>query len=121
MTESLKGLRVLLVEDEGMVSMMIETYLEELGCDVVGSAARLNDALEKARTLQLDAAVLDVNLAGHLSYPVAELLLARGVSVIFSTGYGAEGLPAGWRDFPVLSKPFKADQLAEALSAVRAL
>ena len=119
MIEPLKGLRVLVVEDEGMVSMMMEVYLEDLGCDVVGSAARLNDAMEKARTLQLDAAVLDVNLAGHLSYPVAEVLVARGVAVIFSTGYGASSLPADWRDFPVLFKPFKADQLAQALSAVR--
>ena len=109
MTEPLKGLRVLVVEDEG------------LGCDVVGHASRLSDALEKARILQLDAAVLDLNLAGHMSYPVAELLLARGISVIFSTGYGAASLPAGWRDVPVLCKPFKADQLAQALSGVRAV
>ncbi len=115
MTDRLKGLRVLVVEDEALVSMMIEAFLEELGCEVAGHASRLGDALEKARTLPLDAGVLDVNLAGQLSYPVADILLARGVRVVFSTGYGRAGLPDEWRGFRVLAKPFRVEQLAEAL------
>ena len=118
MTEPLKGLRVFVVEDEGLVAMLIETYLEDLGCEVVGHAARLDEAMAKARTLALDAAVLDVNLAGRLSYPVAELLLARDVRVVFATGYGSTGLPNEWRCIPILAKPFKPEQLADALRAV---
>lgn len=115
----LDGMRVLVVEDEALVSMMLEEFLDELGCDVVATAARLEDALVKAATLMLDVAVLDVNLAGVVSYPVAEALRARGVPFVFSTGYGAGGLPDAMRDAPVLSKPYRQEQLAEALVAAR--
>lgn len=115
----LAGTRVLVVEDEALVSMLVEAYLDELGCEVVGVAPRLEDALEKARTLALDAAVLDVNLAGRLSYPVAELLRSRGVPFVFATGYGMAGLPEALRGMPVLAKPFRQDQLAAALCASR--
>ncbi len=114
--DSLTGLRVLVVEDEALVSMLIEDFLEELGCEVVGVASRLEDAMENARTLELDVAVLDVNLAGRLSYPVAQTLRARGVPVVFATGYGTEGLPAELQQAAVLSKPFRQEQLAKALS-----
>jgi CheY-like chemotaxis protein len=114
--DGLTGLRVLVVEDEALVSMLIEDFLEELGCEVVGVASRLEDAMEDARTLELDAAVLDVNLAGRLSYPVAQVLRARGVPVVFATGYGTEGLPVELQQAEVLSKPFRQEQLAEALS-----
>ena len=115
----LAGTRVLVVEDEALVSMLVEEYLDELGCEVVGVASRLEDALEKARALALDAAVLDVNLAGRLSYPVAELLRARGVPFVFATGYGLSGLPDELRGAPVLAKPFRQDQLAAALRQTR--
>ena len=114
--DGLTGLRVLVVEDEALVSMLIEDYLEELGCEVVGVASRFEDAMENARTLELDVAVLDVNLAGHLSYPVAQTLLARGVKVVFATGYGTQGLPPELQQAAVLSKPFRQEQLAKALS-----
>lgn len=114
--DGLTGLRVLVVEDEALVSMLIEDYLEELGCEVVGVASRLEDAMENARTLELDVAVLDVNLAGRLSYPVAQALLARGVKVVFATGYGTKGLPPDLLQAAVLSKPFRQEQLASALS-----
>ena len=115
----LAGTRVLVVEDEALVSMLVEEYLDELGCEVVAVSPRLEDALEKARTLALDAAVLDVNLAGRLSYPVAELLRSRGVPFVFATGYGVAGLPEGLHGAPVLAKPFQQDQLAAALCAAR--
>lgn len=115
----MEGLRVLVVEDEALVSMLVEEYLDDLGCEVVAVASRLDDALEKARTLVLDAAVLDVNLAGRLSYSVAEVLHARGLLTVFATGYGAAGLPATFSDAPILTKPFRQEQLAEALSAAR--
>lgn len=120
MARGLAGLRVLVVEDEALIAMLVEEYLDELGCEVAGVAGRLEEALEKARTLApLDLAVLDVNLAGRLSYPVASVLRERGVALVFATGYGGAGLPEDLRGVPVLSKPFERDQLAEVLSAAR--
>jgi CheY-like chemotaxis protein len=115
---SLIGLRVLVVEDEPIVAMLVEEYLEDLGCKVVAVATRLNDALKQARTLDLDAGVLDVNLAGELSYPVAEVLRDRTVPFLFATGYGSAGKPTSMFDAPVLSKPFRMKQLAEILLKV---
>lgn len=112
----LTGLRVLVVEDEAMVSMLVEDYLEELGCEVIGLASRLENGMENACTLPLDAAVLDVNLAGRLSYPVEQALHACGVPVVFTTGYSTEGLPAALQNAAVPSKPFRPEQLAQALS-----
>ena len=86
---------------------------------MLGVAPRRAPAQDKARTLALDAAVLDVNLAGRLSYPVAELLRSRGVPFMFATGYGVAGLPDALRGAPVLAKPFRQDQLAAALRATR--
>lgn len=107
--------RVLVVEDESVVSMMIEDYLEELGCEVAGAAARLGDALAMARALDLELAVLDVNLAGELSYPVADVLRERGVPFLFATGYGVAGLPDALSGAPVLQKPFRREHLAKAM------
>jgi len=109
--------RILVVEDESMVAMMLEDYLDELGCIVAGSAARLGEALEMARSLELDMAVLDLNLAGEMSYPVAEVLQTRGVPVVFATGYGSAGLSGKFPDAPVLSKPYNIEQLENALLA----
>lgn len=112
---SLAGKRVLLVEDEAILAMLVEDYLEEMGCVVAATAARLDDAIAKAGSLPLDLAVLDVNLGGELSYPVAELLRARGVPFIFATGYGAVDLPEALRGVPVLAKPFRQPEMERAL------
>jgi CheY-like chemotaxis protein len=117
---SLAGLRVLAVEDESLVAMMIEDFLEALGCAVAGTAARLEEALSMAAELDLDAAVLDVNLDGRPSYPVAETLRRRSVPFLFATGYGAAGVPEPLRDAPVLAKPFHKRQLAAALAGLAA-
>jgi CheY-like chemotaxis protein len=117
---SLAGKRVLVVEDESLIAMLVEGYLEELGCVVAGSAARLPDALAMAGVVEADLAVLDINLDGQLSYPVAERLRARGVRVVFATGYGVAGLPAALRGSPVLPKPFSLEQLDAALRAAGA-
>jgi CheY-like chemotaxis protein len=112
---SLTGLRVLVVEDEPIIAMTIELYLEELGCRVAAVASRLNDALAKARKLDLDVGVLDVNLAGQLSYPVAEVLSTRAVPFLFVTGYGMAAAPGGLKDAPVLAKPFRLEHLERVL------
>lgn len=98
--ECLKGLRVLIIEDESMVTMLIEDTLADLGCAVVGSASRLDEAMAKASSLECNAAILDVNLNGSHTYAVADVLAARGIPFIFATGYGAAGLPAGSRGAP---------------------
>jgi len=105
------GIRVLLVEDEGTVAMLIEEMLEDLGCTVVASVPRLALAREKAGTAEVDLAILDVNLAGERVFPVAEILRGRGVPFLFSTGYGASGLPEEFAQSPVLHKPFSENEL----------
>jgi len=109
--------RVLIVEDEALISMMIQDSLDHLGYQVVGTASRLSDGLEKARTLVIDVAVLDVNLHGELSYPIADLLVGRHIPFIFATGYGRAGLPDNLRDVEFVTKPFRERQLDDALRA----
>jgi CheY-like chemotaxis protein len=111
----LSGARVLVVEDESMVSMLIEDYLDHLGCKVAGTASSLDEAVTKARSLDLDVALLDLNLNGKLSYPVADVLHSRGIPFIVATGYGRANLPDWVNAVSVLSKPFGLDQLASAL------
>lgn len=116
----LLGLRVLVVEDEAAISLLLEDMLLELGCEVVGPVGRLAAALEAVATPDFDVAVLDVNLAGQPIYPVAEALAARSLPFVFSTGYGAGGLDERFRDRPVLQKPFSQQDLQRILRAVRA-
>ena len=113
--ELLKGLRVLVVEDEAIIAMLIEEFLEELGCELVATATRLEAAIEVARTLTIDIALVDLNLAGKVSYPVAEILQARGIPFVFATGYGKPGLPSALQATPVLVKPFQMTQLEDVL------
>jgi CheY-like chemotaxis protein len=91
MTE-LSGARVLLVEDEGLVALMIEDMLEELGLKVIASAAHVAKACELASAASFDLALLDVNLAGERVFPVARILRDRRIPFLFSTGYGGPPL-----------------------------
>ena len=104
--------RVLLVEDEGLVALLIEDLLIDLGCEVVGSCGSIRAALEwleQAATAP-DGALLDVNLGGELVYPVAEVLAARGIPFAFATGYGV--LPdSRFMGVPVLAKPMNPAKL----------
>ena len=104
---------MLVVEDEPLVAMMVEDMLVDLGWTVVGPASSLEEALRRAAEGGFDVALLDVNLNGERSDPVAELLRARGLPLVFATGYGSSTStnPAE----PVLHKPYRADQLAAAL------
>jgi CheY-like chemotaxis protein len=121
-TAALAGRRLLIVEDEALVAMMLEDMLSDLGCvvvDVAGSVAR-GLALVGDATIDLDAAVLDVNLGGEKVYPVAEKLAVSGVPFIFSTGYGAAGIASGFAGIPALAKPFNVQALEAALVSVLA-
>lgn len=116
----LAGLRVLVVEDEMMVSMLIEDMLGDLGCHVVGPAARLEEALTLAQNAELDCAVLDVNLGGQSTFPVADLLREKGAPFAFATGYGDAGLRDVDRASPVLQKPFREIDLRRVLESLAA-
>ena len=113
-----KGLRVFVVEDEPMIRIMVTDMLEELGYRVVAEAGDVEEAAKRARSADFDLAILDVNVRGKLITPVAELIRARGRPIIFATGYGSEGLPEEFRDFPALSKPFQLDALAAMIDEV---
>jgi CheY-like chemotaxis protein len=110
----MKRLRVLLVEDEGLVAMMLEDLLEDLGCEVAGSLASVGAALAWIEAGgSADMALLDVNLSGEPVFPVADALKARGVPYAFATGYD-EGHDPRFKDAPLLGKPIRQERL-EAL------
>ncbi len=121
MGSPLLGRRILILEDEVMVSWMLEDMLAMLGCEVVGPAARVRHALEILQVETIDAAVLDVNLNGEASYPVADALATRGVPFIFSTGYYKQRLPNGYQKYPMLRKPFAQSKLGDALEQLIAV
>ncbi|RAI45654.1 response regulator [Rhodoplanes roseus] len=111
-------LNVLIVEDEAIISFLIEDILRELGCRVVRNVACIEDALSALDEDRPDVAVLDVNLDGVEVYPVAERLRERGIPFVFTTGYGVDGLAPAWAHMPVVQKPFRSEMLARALEAV---
>jgi CheY-like chemotaxis protein len=98
--------RILVVDDEPLVSMLVEDWLVELGCEVVGPARSVQQGLDLAGSAELDGAILDVNLGGKTSYAVAETLKQRGVPFAFTTGDGSVNAESGFADPIVLSKPF---------------
>jgi CheY-like chemotaxis protein len=108
-------MRVLVVEDEMTIAMMVEDMLIDLGHEVVDLAMRLPRALELAEVADFDFAVLDLNLDGHKSFPVAEILAKRRIPFVFATGYGRSGVEPPFLDYPVLTKPFTIDELAGAI------
>ena len=107
--------RILLVEDEALIALMLEDMLEAMGCAVTGLAPRIALGITMADTGQFDVAILDVNVAGENIEPVADRLVARGVPFIFATGYGEAGVPLHYRSRPVVAKPFRAAQLEAAI------
>ncbi|WP_445501144.1 response regulator [Microvirga sp. G4-2] len=115
----LTGLRILVVEDEAAISLLLEDMLLDFGCEVIGPAARLSAALDAVAREQVDLAILDVNVAGEPIYPVAEALAERSIPFVFSTGYGSAGIRDAFRDRPVLQKPFAQHDLKQKLILAR--
>jgi CheY-like chemotaxis protein len=113
--------RIMIVEDEALVALMVEDLLTDLGCEISGSFGAVDEALEwlgqaVAPPPSLDGAVLDVNIGGTMVFPIAERLRAAGIPFVFATGYGA--LPRqGFEDVTVLSKPINPDLLRDAVES----
>lgn len=107
--------RVLLVEDEPLIALALESTLSELGFDVVATATRISSALEAAGRETIDCAILDVNLGSQRVDAVADALAERGCPFFFMTGYGTSDLPSRHTARAVLQKPFRLEQLLEAL------
>lgn len=120
MTEILKGVHILLVEDEPLLAMAAEDVLAGLGAEVLGPAANVESALRLVAQRGFDIAILDVNLRGERIDPVADELAAQGATFLFTTGHGREALPAGHQDRPWLAKPFTEAALTTMLARLAA-
>jgi CheY-like chemotaxis protein len=116
----LSGRRVLVVEDEMLVLMIIEDMLADLGCDSVTAAATVDQAVALIDREVFDAAMLDMNLGGDKGHAVSDALAARGIPFIFSTGYSGRDMRTGFRDRPMLRKPFQYKELVEILTRLLA-
>lgn len=116
-SQAYAGRRVLVVEDEVLIGMVLEDILDMLGCQLAGSAASLADAFA-IDCAGVDIAILDVNLGGESSFALADDLRARGIAVLFATGASADTLPDRFRDCPVLEKPYAYANVEAALAAV---
>lgn len=110
------GLKVLVVEDEGIIALLLEDMLNELGHDMVASAANIDDARAEAANQKIDLAILDVNLGRQSSYPLASDLSAKGIPFILATGYGRNALAEEWQGGVVLQKPFEVQALSAAIA-----
>ncbi|GGK38591.1 response regulator [Salinarimonas ramus] len=116
-TDALRGLRILVVEDEALILMEIEDMLLELGCDLVGAAPTVAKALAAIGANELDGVLLDMNLGGEHVLPVAEMLSARGVPYLMVTGYAARsGISPRLDEVPRLTKPFSLQSLGAAMT-----
>lgn len=118
MDSALPDRRILLVEDEMMVAGMVRRMLTELGYAVVGPATAVDEAMKMVDDGGIDAAILDINLNGEMSYPVADALNSRGIPFVFSTGYDGDDLPNGHLGSALLKKPFRRSGLAGAVAGL---
>ena len=115
----LRGLTILIVEDEPIVAMMVEDMLSDLGAAAIGPASTLEGALERARNGDFHAAILDLNLNGERTGQVAEVLRGRGLPFVFATGYDSGG-GVSLGGAVVLQKPYRLDQMEAALGRAMA-
>jgi DNA-binding NtrC family response regulator len=108
--------RVLIVEDEAAIAMLIEDMVHDYGTEIVGPASTVEQAMGLVRSEHIDAAILDVNVRGRMVFDVADAIRSTGVPVVFATGYSSHVIPDRFRDAPVLEKPFTFDAVREALN-----
>jgi CheY-like chemotaxis protein len=120
MTTKSSAPRLLVVEDEYLIRMLLEDMLDDLGYGVAAAVGTLPEARQFATNGDFNAAILDVNLDGQEIYPVADILAARGLPFVFVTGYGERSLPEPYRGRPALQKPFQAEQLKITLAGILA-
>jgi CheY-like chemotaxis protein len=111
--------RILLVEDESLIAMLMEDMLAELDCEVSVTVGQLDEAVRVAGTQHFDMAFIDVNLRGVPAWPLADVLRTRGIPFAFVTGYGSAGTGAANADVPVLQKPFRVQDLEAVLERLR--
>ena len=111
---SLSGRHILIIEDEMLIALALADMVSALGCTHV-LVGRYGKALALATTEPFDAAILDMNLNGAASYPIAEALNSRGIPFVIATGYGLDGIEPAYRDRPMLPKPYLAEQVEVAL------
>jgi DNA-binding response OmpR family regulator len=114
------GPRVLIVEDEPIIVMLLEEYLRDAGCEVVASAVNLEKAIDLAATLDIHLAILDVSLGQNSSFPIANILTGRKIPFLFASGFGSQSLPAEYRHHRMLGKPFDFSELVEGIDATLA-
>lgn len=117
---ALAGRRILIVEDEMLIAMQLEDMLLEMGCEVIGPATSVAEALKLIGAGRLDGALLDVNLGGEQVYPVADALAASGAPFVFVTGYGRTGLSGVHRGHPTLPKPINPFTFPQDITAALA-
>lgn len=110
--------RVLVVEDEYLIRMLLEDMLDDLGYDMAAGVGTISEASEAASNGDFHAAILDVNLDGQEIFPVADILASRGLPFVFVTGYGERNLPEAHQGRPALQKPFQAEQLKATLDGL---
>jgi CheY-like chemotaxis protein len=108
--------RILIVEDEYLIRLLLEEMLVELGYEIAGVASNLTEAKAQAENAAIDLAILDVNIDGVQVFPAADVLKGRKLPFVFITGYGAQGLPEQYRQSPTLQKPFQMSDLKTTLA-----
>jgi CheY-like chemotaxis protein len=120
--QRLSGVRILIVEDEPLVAMLVADLLRDDGADVLGPAEAIDDALALLADGAVEGAphvvVLDMNLGGDPCDPIAEALVARGIPFVLATGYGPDAVPARFAAAPVVSKPFETEELVRVVAVL---
>jgi CheY-like chemotaxis protein len=116
-SEAKAGRRVLVVEDESMIRMLLDGMLSDIGYTMTAEAVALDEAMALAKQGEFDVAILDVNLHNEPITPVAEILIQRGLPFVFATGADLCGVPEAYRAHPILQKPFRVEALERALQA----
>ena len=116
--QKLKGKRILLVEDDALVLLLLGDMVAEFGCRVAATASNVEDGVAKATLLDCDMALLDLDLHGRRCYPIADTLLRRGVPFAFVTGYDENTVPKRFAAIPIISKPFGGETVARTLKTL---